>query len=648
MSAPSSASEGAIAGLTSRTLERGLDELAQQVRGDVEPCQFFSDLLRLIVQTARADHAAVWMRNSDQTWTRLWLTVQSSNGAVQSDSTAAGPDWLAAAWPQAGPEVTRFAQDGRPCTRLAGPVRQGGQPTGVLEGVWDGAAPQTTLLPFLGAACELAGDFLVQHELRMLRRERLEWRQWEQFQAALQQANGLVRLATLISHDGRALTGSDRLTVVRMHGRRAHGVSVSGVDVLDPRSTTLQALERIAEILGNSQQPMWDRADAPAVGLAREVCDSWRQITSGVAVGALPLAGADGWVSGVLVCERLSPTPDVSAWQKRCESLVRFAAPAWSAAVERSLGILGRLARRRQRLATRSVKWGIAAALVAGIAVALAVIPAEQVVTGEGELLPDRRRDVFASTSGLVREVCVQHGEEVAQGQTLVLLRDPQAELELTRVVGELATIRTRLGVIQAARIAALTSGGDAGLRAQQLTAEEEELKQRLQSLTRQQSLLEEQRASWNLQSPIAGQVLTWDLESRLVGRPVERGQVLLTVGDVAGDWIVEARIREGDIGPVWQAVQAADAPVPVDFVTTMDARTVRRGVIREVARTAEIDDRGDSTLRVTIAFDRSQPGPLRPGATVLPRIHCGRASLGYVWFHRLFDAVSRQWWLRT
>jgi hypothetical protein len=140
--------------------------------------------------------------------------------------------------------------------------------------------------------------------------------------------------------------------------------------------------------------------------------------------------------------------------------------------------------------------------------------------------------------------------------------------------------------------------------------------------------------------------VLTWDLESRLTGRPVERGQVLLTVGDMAGDWVVEARIRERDIGPVWAAAKRTSEPLPVEFVSTIDHRTVRHGVVREIARTTEIDDRGDSTLRVTIAFDRNQPGPLRPGATVLPRIHCGTTSLGYVWFHQLINAIRRQWWL--
>jgi multidrug efflux pump subunit AcrA (membrane-fusion protein) len=641
MGVPPAPSETSSAGISSRALERGLDELAQHVRADVEPLAFLTATLRLLVHTARAEDADVWLRSGEQSWTRVGLSVSSPDGGVTSDTNVSPPEWLAAALLQTGPETTRFPYGGQPATRLAGPIRQGGQPTGVLDAVWEGSVSASALLPFVGAIGELIGDFLVQHELRMLRRERLESKQWELFQAALADAQTLAHVATVIANDGRSLTGSDRVAVIQWHAGRARGLAVSGADVLDARSTTLQVLERLAMVAATLRQPLWHVTEETT---SHDAITTWRQITHGIACGVLPLMRVDG-IDGVLVCERLSETPDIATWQKRCETLVRFAAPSWSALIEQQRGLIGRWNRRRQRIAARTGKVAAMVAILAGVVTALAVIPADHVITGEGQLLPAVRRDVFASTSGLVRELRVQHGDEVTAGQTLVVLRDPQAELEAARVVGELATVRTRLSVVQSARIAAIASGADAPLRAQQLTAEEEELKQRLESLTRQQALLDEQRATWDLQSPIAGQVLTWDLESRLTGRPVERGQVLLTVGDVAGDWIVEARIPERDIGALWAVSQTSNVRLPVEFITTLDTHAVRKGHVREIARTAEIDDQGESTLRVTIAFDRNQPGPLRPGATVLPRIHCGRRSLGYIWLYPAADAIRRMWW---
>ena len=37
--------------------------------------------------------------------------------------------------------------------------------------------------------------------------------------------------------------------------------------------------------------------------------------------------------------------------------------------------------------------------------------------------------------------------------------------------------------------------------------------------------------------SPIDGQVLSWQIRDKLLHRPVEKGQVLMTVADPAGQW---------------------------------------------------------------------------------------------------------------
>ena len=34
----------------------------------------------------------------------------------------------------------------------------------------------------------------------------------------------------------------------------------------------------------------------------------------------------------------------------------------------------------------------------------------------------------------------------------------------------------------------------------------------------------------------------------------------------------------------------------------------------------------------------------LRPGATADAKVHCGRASLGYVWFHDAIAWLQRTW----
>jgi hypothetical protein len=49
------------------------------------------------------------------------------------------------------------------------------------------------------------------------------------------------------------------------------------------------------------------------------------------------------------------------------------------------------------------------------------------------------------------------------------------------------------------------------------------------------------------------------------------------------------------------------------------------------------------AAVRVTVEMSADQLVQLRPGATILARIHCGRKTLAYVWFHDVIHAI-RQW----
>jgi hypothetical protein len=42
----------------------------------------------------------------------------------------------------------------------------------------------------------------------------------------------------------------------------------------------------------------------------------------------------------------------------------------------------------------------------------------------------------------------------------------------------------------------------------------------------------------------------------------------------------------------------------------------------------------------VTAELADAPPAHLRPGATVVARVHCGRRSLAYVWLHEFWEAV--------
>ncbi|OYW24665.1 MAG: hypothetical protein B7Z55_01525 [Planctomycetales bacterium 12-60-4] len=644
MSSAPSATGATSQSLGSGLLERKLDDWALLIRADVEPGQFFREWLALAVHTARADVAAVWLKGNEQQWTRLALSIANADGQPEREGIESPPDAIVKCLSADDPQVSRLKLDGATVTQGTCRIRQGGQPVGVLEAQWPTdlfQSSQSALMPFLGASGELTGDFLVQHELRHLRREHAQWRQWEQFVASAQAQPTLIALAQQIVHDGRGLTGSERLNVLRSRGGHWQVVAVSGVDSIDPRSSSVQAFENLARTLANTRSDGVVNERLPAAE------ERVRQATGATALQAFPLLASDGVAVGALICERFDQPGDTAAWQQRCRSLQHFATAPWVALTEAEQGFWSRWWRKSTRRWGRHSVSTLAGLIRAGgLAAVLTLTPALLQITAEGTLLPAVRRDVFAGTSGIVSAVLVDHGSPVSHGQTLMELRDPEADLEATRIAGELATVQARLSVVQAARVSAITSATDGAAQSQQLAGEEAELKQRQESLVALQTLLEQERLATRVTSPIAGEVLTWDASALLSGRPVERGQVLLTVGDVAGPWIVEAHVRERDLPELSRAQSASDSELTVEFTPSATMSRTYKGRLIEVARVSDVNERGDTTVRVTIAFDRDPTDKLRPGATVLPKIHCGEQSLGYVWFREVFHAVRRQWWL--
>jgi multidrug efflux pump subunit AcrA (membrane-fusion protein) len=261
-------------------------------------------------------------------------------------------------------------------------------------------------------------------------------------------------------------------------------------------------------------------------------------------------------------------------------------------------------------------------------------------ITGRGTLLPSDQRDIFARVDGIADELLVEHGQTVVAGEPLLKLRSP----ELARIRAELEGER-RTTEQQISDLTALRGGRDARneprpLNQAELAARQAELSAILESLDQQLAALARHEQELTVRSPIDGNVLTWDVEQLLSGRPVQAGQRLLTIADVDGPWIVEVRVPDRDIGHVHQARQSG-AALPVTFLAATDLKTRRSGSIREVAGVVEHDPLDGSVVVVTVDVAPNQDFERRRGATVYPRIHCGRRPLGYVWFRRAYESVA-------
>ncbi|MCI0491458.1 MAG: efflux RND transporter periplasmic adaptor subunit, partial [Planctomycetes bacterium] len=447
------------------------------------------------------------------------------------------------------------------------------------------------------------------------------------------------------------------------------------VSRVERRSSAVRQLEQLAELVRRAQEPTWysdgvcDTLPPIAEAVERHAEQSHARQAAAIPLDWLadrssnpsddparnrPSHAGDG-ARFVLVAEQFDAGNDFT--RERLVEVGQVCSTALYNALEVDQLPLGWLVRPLSTAKQAVVKHLTQTATIAAFATvavaALALVPADFHVEAPGTLQPVVRRNVFAPRSGLVDEVLVQHGDHVASGQALVRLRDPQLELERKRVDGELETASRQLDAVRATKTQRAIRDGSA-VDTYRLSAEQRELEQQLANLRQERALLDQEREKQVVTSPIAGQVLTWDVANRLITRPVERGEVLVTVADLLADWQLEIDVADDRIGHVIAARDAIRSDLPVDFRLISDDRELHHGHIHEVCLTADVEAKQETapspTVLVKVAFDAEAlgvpiRGELRPGVSARARIACGRRSLGYVWFHDLWDAVVG--WLR-
>ena len=314
----------------------------------------------------------------------------------------------------------------------------------------------------------------------------------------------------------------------------------------------------------------------------------------------------------------------------------------------RSLPLTGWLLRRRQaKTFTASHPWRRRLAWTAITLIGLTLLgmlPTPFSVSGFGELEPQNEQQIFAVSDGVVEKLHVNHGEDCAAGDMLVSMSNSQLEFELKQVGGELQTARARLTSVRAAYLGIDRSQPEANQRYEELTAEEQELREKIASLEKQYEILQAQQARLEIRSPIDGRILTWNADELLQSRPVRQGQALLTVADLGGPWHVELHISEEDVGYLIEAQRDLGAELAVTFLLESDPGKTYAGKLESTSLSTSFDEWDEAGMAVTITIDPDQQIPLRPGARVRAKIAAGQRSLAYVWLHDLYAAVQR--WL--
>jgi multidrug efflux pump subunit AcrA (membrane-fusion protein) len=279
-------------------------------------------------------------------------------------------------------------------------------------------------------------------------------------------------------------------------------------------------------------------------------------------------------------------------------------------------------------------------AAVALVLVALIVVPWNYRMSAKGALEPKRKAEVFAPMPGDIIDVRIDHGSMVTKGDVLVVIRNPDLEMRVKEAEGQLSTSRETLSGL----LNQLQNAGQKITDSERakLLLDYRKTQGAVEIQDEQVRLLTARQEQLNVVAPIDGRVITWDAKRLLQNRPVETGQVLMTVAAADSDYEIKLFMpekRSQKVAAHRDALKASDpsAELKVEYILMTEPGKTYFGKVSEVADTTESHEEHGNVVPVRVAPDEKITAG-RPGATVSAYVHCGTRPLGWCLLHEAWE----------
>jgi hypothetical protein len=526
------------------------------------------------------------------------------------------------------------------------------------------AAVQRGYLQFVKQMCEVAEDFLKTRQLRLYTDRQAIWTQLEQFTRVAHSSLDPRAAAYSIANEGRRLIESDRVSVAVKTGRRCYVEAVSGQETFDKRSNTVALLGKLATIVVKAGEPLWYLGDtrdlAPQI---EEAVEAYVDESHSKNIVVLPLAkprdeedikqhpNRKPEYIGALIIEQINTDGISAAMRRRIDVVSDHGSVALTNALEHHslflMPVWRTIGKSKVLVSARMLPKTIAVAvLVVAAVLSLFFIPANFELHGRGTLEPVVQRDVFSSEEGTITEVLVEHGQHVTVGQPLVKMDSTQIDSEIIDVNSKINETLEKLSS-DTLRVSIDAGSG--------LTEEQErqniEIHGRIKAneallpgLKQRRDLLTAKKERLTVTSPIDGIIVTWKPQERLKSRPVGKGEALLHIADTNQDWELEVRMPEDRMGHIRRAQKdLGKKDLDVSYVLKADANRTLLGKVKSIEEIAEVVPEEGNTVKVLVTIDKNDltEDVMRTDAEVSAKINCGRRSLGYCWFHDVFEFIQ-------
>jgi hypothetical protein len=467
---------------------------------------------------------------------------------------------------------------------------------------------------------QLADVFADLQRRRMLESHLLSSQQESAWQAVIAQVHASLDssvIANTIATDVAAIFPCQRIAVGRRRGKHWDVIATTGVSQPNERSDAARQLSQSikAAATGDSNaannqtstvRPLcvsraWGKADWAVVLETEKSLKDEPQLERFLIHASLALSNSDA-------AQRNSPT-----------------------------NVLRRGIRSLRRPGTL-----VTVGLLAALSAILLLAQSDLRIEVYGEVVPNERTFVFAPDDGIITQLHVEEESDVSNADVLCVLTNEDLNVQLETIDGELAAANARLAAIAALRGARNIEIGEARV----LSAERAELEAQTQSLARQSAMVTERLEHLQVTSRLTGRVYGDRLQQMLFQRPVQRGQYLFEVANPAADWQLQLRVPEADIRYVLAATEDGNTQPAISYSLETSPEVTRHTTLTSLGAATDVDRRGElSTLAIADLKDAAF-GEERPGAGVVARIHCGRRSVGFVWFRQVIEFVQRHTWL--
>jgi hypothetical protein len=677
-----------------------VQEIEQLSRNDLAEADFFRGLLDRVLEAMGAVAGLIWLAGDSgriepvchhgmhATGLNATPETQAAHGTLVSSLMAAPGGMLVP--PRAGlagPDGQQVASNPSDFLVIGTPIIRAGAKAGLIEVLHQPNMPDVErgYLKFLDQVAGVAGGYLERRQIKTLDSQQTALEQVDRFSRALHESLNPIATAFVLANEARRIIGCDRVSVLVKRRRKLRLEAVSGQESVERRATAVRAIESLARVVAKARDPLWhpdaarelppqieeelenyiDESHATALAIIPVEKPRPTPVVKPGGVDAVAVAKAEAPPKeapdpiGVIVVEWFSSTNFGGGRRARVELVAEHGRIALANAIEHTttpLYWLTNLLAKSTVLTTAKnlPKTVLASLAVIAFFVALTFIRIDLRLEGKGTLEPVHKRDVFAEIEGVVERVepGLKHGAEVKAGQVLATLRNTDLEVAIADILGRIASSEEQL---VATRRALLEDKGLSSDERNRMAGQVAQLRRELESLDQQKKLYELKKDDLVVRSPIDGVIVTWQVRDKLLFRPVERGQVLMSVADKTAEWELEIHMPDDRLGHINRAlVEAEEAgrKLKVDYVLATDPGTRHYGLVEEIHEQAEVREvRGDKEnsvlLRITIDTTRHEKEELGAGATVTARVNCGKHAMGYVWMMDVLAFIQTQIFFR-